>query len=148
MKILFSHNNNYALRFDKGEEVISLLTEFARENNISFASFTLIGASKEVTLSYYNLETKSYEDKTISEDMEILSVIGNIAIKENAPFIHAHGVFGRRDLSPIGGHIKSLTISATGEMFLTLYPKAISREYDEETGLFLLSDTLQKDKIT
>lgn len=146
MTILYQHLPSVALRFTKGEELISLLTTYAKETNISFASFTLIGACSSVLLSYYNLETKQYEDKEIKEDMEIVSVIGNISLKDNEPFIHSHGVFSKRDFSTIGGHLKSITISGTGEVFLTIYPIQITREYDEDTGLFLLSNELQTSK--
>ena len=146
MTVLYQQTPSIALRFTKGEELISLLTSFAKEKNITFASFTLIGACSSVLLSYYNLETKQYEDKEVREDMEIVSVIGNISLKDNEPFIHSHGVFSKRDFSTMGGHIKSMTISGTGEVFLMIYPIQITRESDEETGLFLLSDELQKSK--
>ncbi len=146
MTILYQNLPSVALRFTKGEELISLLTTYAKETNISFASFTLIGACSSVLLSYYNLDTKQYEDKEVKEDMEIVSVIGNISLKDNEPVIHSHGVFSKRDFSTIGGHLKSIMISGTGEVFLMVYPVQITREYDEDTGLFLLSNELQTSK--
>jgi predicted DNA-binding protein with PD1-like motif len=94
--------------------------------------------AEKMTLSYYNLSEKKYEDTIIEEDLEITSVIGNIAWLDETAIIHAHGTFGNKNLEVIGGHIKSLIISATGEVFLQQVQTKLIREYNEETGLNLL----------
>lgn len=132
-------NNTVLLRFDKGEEVLTKLQEYCDENKIVAGSFHALGAAGEVVLSYYNLDKKIYEDTTLSEDVEIASMIGNIAVMNDTYIIHSHGVFGRRDFSTVGGHIKSLVVSATCEVTLTVFDKEMKRAFNEETGLNLLS---------
>ena len=139
MKTIVNQSNILFLRFDQGEEVIELLQRFCRENSITSGSFHALGACGELLLSYYNLETKTYEDKTIKEDLEIASMVGNIALMNNEIIVHTHGVFGRQDLSTIGGHIKKLIVSATCEITLTTFEKDFTRSYDEKTGLNLLT---------
>lgn len=138
MKIINQSTNHYLLRFDLDEEVISGLSQFAKEHTISAATFSAIGAAKEVTLAYYNLETKQYEDREINQDVEILGIIGNIAILNNDIAIHCHGSFGDRNFDVVGGHVKRLVVSATCEVSLTTLEGKMEREYDQKTGLNLL----------
>lgn len=139
MKIITQQNNTYLLRFNKNEEVISELQQFCKRNAIFSGSFQGLGAAGEVVLSYYNLDKKIYEDTTFSEDLEIASMVGNIASMNTDLIIHTHGVFGKQNLSAIAGHIKKLIVSATCEITLIIFSEKIKRSYDEETGLNLLS---------
>ena len=139
MKSLINQNNIFLLRFDQGEEVTEKLKHFCQDNRISSGSFYALGACGELILSYYNLETKTYEDTTLTEDLEIASMVGNVAMMNNEILIHTHGVFGRQDLSTVGGHIKKIVVSATCEVTLTTFEKELTRTYDEKTGLNLLT---------
>lgn len=126
------------LRFDMDEDVLKLLASFSQENHIAAGSFSALGAAREVTIAYYNLETKQYEDHTFAEDLEILNSTGNIGVLDGKPAIHCHGIFGRKDCSTIGGHIKKLIVSATCELTLTILDGTLKRSFDEKTGLNLL----------
>ncbi len=59
--------------------------------------------------------------------------------------LHLHGVFARKDYSTLGGHVKKLIISATGEVALQVYDKQLFRSYDPKTGLNLISKS-EEDK--
>jgi predicted DNA-binding protein with PD1-like motif len=139
MQVILEDSNQYVLRFDAGEEVVARLAQFAQQHTIRAAHFTALGAAGEVVLAYYDLGEKKYEDQAIVENMEILSVVGNIGEMEGKPAIHAHGTFGRRDLSIVGGHIKKLVVSATCEVHITKLLGQLQRAYNEDTGLNLLS---------
>lgn len=139
MKLIHSEGQLYTLNFEKGEEVISGLSNFLKNKNIQAGHISGLGASSDLTLAYYNLESKEYEKQSFKENVEILSLSGNIGVKENDELvIHLHGTFGRRDLSVFGGHIFALTISGAGEIHLTALPGKIPRAYDAETGLTLM----------
>lgn len=139
MKIISETEQTLFIRFDKEEDVIAELARFAKEQNIQGATFSLIGAAKKVILSYYNLTEKTYEDHTLEEEVEITGVLGNIAWMDDKVIIHAHGTFANKKLEVKGGHIKSLIISATGEVVLQQVQTKLIREYHEETGLNLLT---------
>jgi hypothetical protein len=79
MKTILKDGRRYILRFDKGEEVFAKLLEFAATENISAASFNAIGACSEVELGYFNINLKDYRKKPFYEEMEMVSLIGNIA---------------------------------------------------------------------
>lgn len=139
MKVIHSESGTYTLNFARGEEVMAGLASFLKEKNIQAAHLTGLGAASRVTLAYYNLTTKSYEKQTITEDVEILSLTGNVGVKEGGELVvHIHGTFGRKDLSVFGGHLFELEISGAGEIHLTTFSGTINRAYDEQTGLTLM----------
>lgn len=138
MHIITHNAATYLLRFDKDEELTATLTTFCKTKNIQAGSFFALGAAGELILSYYNLATKSYEDKEIHEDVEIISILGNIALLNKKHMIHMHGSFSKKDFSVIAGHIKKLIVSATCELTLQVFTNKIERSYDETTGLNLL----------
>jgi predicted DNA-binding protein with PD1-like motif len=96
----------FQLVFQPGEEAIEGLTAFAREENVEFASFTAIGGFRAPKLGFYNMETKGFDDIPLHEDqVEVLSLMGEITRDGDNPKVHAHVVVGRRDGSTRGGHL-------------------------------------------
>lgn len=138
MKEILSEQSSRVLLFEQGEDVMVELRAYAKQHQIQSAWINILGACAEVTLAYYDLHTKTYEKHVISEDLEILNVMGNIAQMNGEPALHLHGTFGKRDLSVIGGHIFSMIISASGETHLQLLDGKIERQFDEKTGLNLM----------
>jgi predicted DNA-binding protein with PD1-like motif len=138
MKEILTEQSNRVLLFEQGEDVMVELKAYAKQHQIQSAWINILGACAEVTLAYYDLHTKTYEKLVISEDLEILNVMGNIAQMNGEPALHLHGTFGKRDLSVIGGHIFSMIISASGETHLQLFDGKIERQFDEKTGLNLM----------
>ncbi len=129
------------MRLKKGDEFITSLKQITQNEHITASHFTAIGACGELTLSYYNLKEKKYEDHLFNEDMEITGIVGNCGWMNDEPIIHAHGTFGRKDLSVIGGHVKNLIVSATCEITLSILPGKIERKFDAETGLNLIDNS-------
>ncbi len=138
MKLILQDNNQYILRFDRAEEMVQGIADFCRKHEISAGSFTIIGAVSEVTLSYYNLDSKKYEDKNSVENLEITGIIGNVAKLNGDIALHMHGTFSDRDMKVVGGHVKKMIVSGTGEVVLTVHEGEIIREFDESTGLNLM----------
>ncbi|PJE50487.1 MAG: DNA-binding protein [Candidatus Yanofskybacteria bacterium CG10_big_fil_rev_8_21_14_0_10_36_16] len=138
MKIILKENENYLLRFDPGDEVLSLFKDFCKKENINSGSFTAIGATGEIIIYYYDLDRKEYLEKILKERLEITSLIGNIAHAEDDIIIHAHGTFAGPDCHAFGGHVKKLVVSATCELSLQTFKAKVEREQNEEVGLKLL----------
>lgn len=134
----------YALIFDKGDEVIAALTNFAAEKELGGAHFTAIGAFEKATLGYFDRERKEYSEIPIEEQVEVLSLVGDIAQKDGKPKVHAHVVVGKRDGSAHGGHILEATVWPTLEVILTESPRHLQRNHDDETGLALIDLDAQK----
>lgn len=128
----------FALIFDKGDEFIDQLTSFAKENELTGSHFTAIGAFRDVMLGYFDREKKKYKQIPIVEQMEVLSLVGDIALKGNTPQVHAHVVLGKADGTAHGGHILEAHVWPTLEVVLTESPKHLHRKTDPETGLALI----------
>ena len=128
----------YAVIFDKDEEFIAGLTSWAKENKLSGSNFTAIGAFREVTLGYFDRDKKDYQKIPVREQVEVLSLIGDIALKDGIPQVHAHVVIGKADGSAHGGHVLEAHVWPTLELILTESPKHLCRKYDPETGLALI----------
>ena len=129
----------FALVFDTDEEVVGGLRAFAAEQSLLASSFTAIGAFRRVTLGYFDIEKKDYETIPVDEQVEVLSMIGNIARKGNEPKIHAHVVIGKRDGTAHGGHLLEAQVRPTLEVVIQESPEFLLRRTDETTGLPLIS---------
>jgi predicted DNA-binding protein with PD1-like motif len=128
----------YVIIFHVGDEVINGLTVFAKRYDVSFARFTAIGAFCEATLAYFDWESKEYQPIHVREQVEVLSLIGDIADADGQPKVHAHVVVGRPDGMTLGGHIQEAKVRPTLEVVLTETPEQLRRVYDPETGLALI----------
>src|SRR5688572_23073195 len=108
MKAKLLHENGertYALVLDKGDEVIAELEAFAREHAMTAARFTAIGAFSDVKLGYFDRDHKDYLEIPVLEQVEVLSLLGDVAEKDGEPKVHAHVVIGGRDGAARGGHL-------------------------------------------
>ena len=139
-KILNSHDERtIAVVFEPGEEVIVLLTHFAQEYNIRAARFTAIGAFSEAVLGYYDLERKEYIRIPVDQQVEVLSMIGDIAVEDKRPRMHAHVVVGKRDGSAHGGHLVSGLVRPTLEVLLIESRNYLARRFDPTYGLAMIA---------
>jgi hypothetical protein len=60
-----------------------------------------VGALSSVRLGWFSWESKQYEPSvTLDEQLELLSLIGDVAVKSGKPVVHAHAVIGRMIYSP------------------------------------------------
>ena len=129
----------WALVFDTGEEPVSLLTRFAEEHRIAAARFTAIGAFSEVVVAYFDWEKKDYVRIPIREQVEVLSLLGDVALAEDGkPKIHAHVVLGKRDATAHGGHLMEARVRPTLEIILTESSGTLARRHDPQSGLALI----------
>jgi uncharacterized protein len=129
----------FALVFDTGDEVVSEITNFAKENALDAATLTAIGAFCDATLGYFDIEKKEYEKIPVQEQVEVLSLIADIALNEEEPELHAHVVLGRRDGTTRGGHLLEAHVRPTLEVVLTESPDHLKKKTDEQTGLALIN---------
>lgn len=128
----------FAVVFETGDKFMELFLKFAEENNLAGSHFTAIGAFSNVTLGYFEIETNAYKEIPVPEQVEVLSLVGDIALHKGKPKIHAHVVVGCADGTTRGGHILEAQVRPTLELILTESPKHLHREVDDETGLPLI----------
>ena len=127
-------------RIDKDEEIISSLKEVIKKNNVYGGFFTGIGAVKDVVLSYYDLNSRSYIDKRFEGDYEIVSLMGNISYvyASDEIVVHSHMAISDSNCVVYGGHLKSAVVSVTCEIFIVCVVDKLERVFNQEIGLYLL----------
>lgn len=139
-KLLYQEKGlkTFALVFDKNEEVQQPLLAFAARNALSAAAITAIGAFSEVTLGYFDRNSKTYKPIPVREQVEVLAFTGNIAEQNGEPKLHAHVVVGKSDGTAHGGHFLAGKVWPTLEMIISETPQHLQRRHDDETGLALI----------
>ncbi len=138
--MLFSRlaRTRFVIRLEKGDDILPSLRGFAVENRIGAGVFEGIGSLNTVKLGHYDFHTKNYKFEVFSEDLEILSLSGNIATMNKAPLPHAHVTLGKNDFSVIGGHLDEGSFANMVEIGLSSMPGKLVKSRDDEVGLNLL----------
>jgi hypothetical protein len=129
----------YAIVFNRGDEVVEGLLSFAREEKVQASHFTAIGALSDVTLGYFNWTKKTFDKISIQEQVEVLSLVGNIVFDNGNPKLHAHVVIGKSNGTAHGGHLMEGHVRPILEVILVEVPSHLHRKIDKETGLALIT---------
>lgn len=128
----------YVVVFASGEAFMDGMEQIAAEHRLDAAQFTAIGAFRSATLGFFDVAARTYREIPVEEQVEVLSLIGNIAIHRGKPKVHAHVVVGRADGTTRGGHLLEAFVHPTLEVVVTETPAHLRREMDEATGLPLI----------
>ena len=129
----------FALIFETGDEIAKGLMTFAEEQKLSAADFKAIGALSAVELGWFDWDDKSYHTSVkLDEQMELLSLIGDVALKDGKPAVHAHVVIGKKDGTAHGGHLIKALVRPTCEVILTESPAHLQKQIDPESGIALI----------
>ncbi len=118
-------------------DLLVSMNEIAKNNKISTATFTAIGALKNAKLGFYDQERHRYSEISLSTPQEIASCIGNISLKDNEPFVHAHVILADREGSTKGGHLLQGRVFAVEIHLTELSGRKLVRKRDAVTGLSL-----------
>ncbi len=129
----------YAIVFNTGDEVAEDLLSFARQNKVQASHFTALGAFSDVTLGYFNWTKRAYDKIFVREQVEVLSLVGNIVFDNGDPRLHAHIVIGKCDGTAHGGHFVEGHVRPILELILVESPSHLHRKMDRETGLALIT---------
>jgi uncharacterized protein len=131
-------DNTYVIKLEQGELVIDSLTKLCVSEKIVNADFSGIGAVKGLTCGYYDLEQKKYYFTNYPDLVEVVSLTGNLLLKDDKPFIHMHGVFTDTKNQAFGGHISEMTVGVVLEVILRPLNGNIKRTLDTCIGLALI----------
>jgi uncharacterized protein len=128
-----------AIVFEAGEEPMLGLRGFAKREGLTAGHFTAIGALQEVTLGYFDWAQKDYVRIAVREQVEVLSMVGDVALEGPDPKVHAHIVVGKRDGTAHGGHLLAARVRPTLEVILIQPPGHLRRRFDAKSNLALIA---------
>ncbi|HEX4342651.1 MAG TPA: PPC domain-containing DNA-binding protein [Verrucomicrobiae bacterium] len=137
-KCINENPRTLAIIFETGDEAMAGLRQVAIEHGITAATFSAIGAFEHVTLGYFSFQKNDYKHIPVIEQVEVLSLLGDVALEDGSPQIHAHVVVGKSDGTAHGGHLISGVVRPTLEVILTESPAHLVRKHDPVTGLALI----------
>jgi uncharacterized protein len=127
------------LRLEQGDDILKTLKQFAGAKRVQAAFFEGIGSLYKARLGHYDFkDTRTYKYETFEEDLEILSLSGNISTMNQKALPHAHATLGRRDFSVIGGHLEEGSLANMVEVSLVKLPRKLEKARDNDIGLNLL----------
>jgi uncharacterized protein len=103
---------------EPGEELHTSVIRAAKIHGIQGGLISAIGAVDDLELGYFRLPEKTYDRMTTRDRLEVISLTGNLALKDGAPFLHVHGVFSGPDFKAFGGHVFRAVASITLEVMV------------------------------
>jgi hypothetical protein len=126
-------------RLFEDEDLLKAVTQTAEKAGVKAGFFLLVGSLKRAKMGFYH--KGRYEHIELTEPLEIVSCMGNVSVREDKPFIHAHIAVSNRKGEVFGGHVlPDCIIAATGELVLfEAVGVDLKRELDAKTGLYLWS---------
>ena len=130
--------NQFLIRIEPNEELFDSLLNFSKKYKIKSGFFYGVGASKKCSIGRYNEKKKDYNWFEVKKQMEIGSLIGNLTLKEKHLYLHIHATLSDKNLKAISGHLKELIVFPTCEIIFFDFKKAIKRNFDELTKLYLI----------
>jgi predicted DNA-binding protein with PD1-like motif len=133
----FDCSRNLIVRVKHDSDIINFVIDVAKENRIMAATFTAIGALKNAKLGFYDQEKHEYLENALPFPQEIASCIGNISIKEDKAFVHAHAVLADEEGNTKAGHLLEGKVFAAEVHLVELVGEKVARKYDAVTGLSL-----------
>ena len=128
-------DKDYFIYIEKNEKVMDTLTSFCKDQSITNAKISGIGAVKQSEIGAYDTIGKEYIRKQFPDVWELVSYEGNVTLKDGDPFVHGHVVLSNHDMKTIGGHLFETTVAAVGEFFLRKFDNDAYREINEDVGL-------------
>lgn len=131
--------SGFVIRLEQGDDILKSIKQFAEKEKVGAAFFEGIGSLYKARLGHYDFkDTRTYKYESFNEDLEILTLSGNVSTLNGHALPHAHVTLGRRDFSVIGGHLEEDSLANMVEVNLTILPGKLEKAKDIAVGLNLL----------
>jgi predicted DNA-binding protein with PD1-like motif len=118
MKVQESSANQrvFEVRFSTGDELLSGLTDLALKNHITAAYVTGIGGLSTGMLGWGDPSNGAFKKIPIDRKAELVSLVGDISMRDGRPYVHLHGVVAFSDGTTRGGHVIEAHIAPVAEI--------------------------------
>jgi uncharacterized protein len=107
----------FAVRFSTGDEILSGLYDLVAKHRITSGHITGIGGlAPGALLGWGDPEVGGFKKIEIEDKTEIVSLIGDISLRNGEPYVHVHMIVGSQDGSTKAGHLLEARIAPVGEL--------------------------------
>ena len=123
-------------KLSHGADLLEELTAVCEKESVSLGTVHAIGAVQKACIGYYNQDSRAYQFTELNRHLEIVSLIGNISLRDGKPMVHAHVSLSDDQNVCCGGHLCPGTVVFACEFVITVCrgPDFV-RTFDEQTGL-------------
>jgi len=130
-------------RLERGDELLTALRSLNESHGVRFGWVSGLGAIESIELWEYDQAAQVYrEPQHFNTPMEILSIVGNLSLKDDQAFAHVHATVSRETpsgIEVIGGHVNSARVFAC-EFYVECFDDVDAHRFrDPQTGLWLWS---------
>ena len=132
----FSRGRNFLFRVPEGEELLGFINDFAKKNNVLIGAVSAIGSLRDPKIGYFDEAAGEYKVIELSGLYELVSLSGNISLKDGEPFAHIHVTLGGPDGSLYGGHLVEGEVFVAEVFIQELLGEPLERK-PQEKGLAL-----------
>jgi len=133
-----SHHRTFVLAFDKAEDPVPLLVRFADTQGLSGSHITGTGSFERAVVGYFDRLEGDYVRIPVEQQVEVLSLNGEVALRHEKPIVHLQAVLGLRDGTTRGGHLLAASVWPALEVVVTEHPRYLRRRFDPELQLALI----------
>ncbi len=131
----YEKDGRLMLIVERGEKLVATLTETLARHKIQGGFISGLGALTQAELGYYYLHKREYLRKTFVDEYELISLTGNVALKDGKPFVHVHAVLGDDKFNAFGGHLFEAVSAVTAEVSVSPFPFSPVRLQNDDVGL-------------
>ena len=123
-------------KLSHGMDILEEMTALCIKENITLGRIEGIGAVQKARIGYYNQTAREYQYTEFNGHLEITNLMGNVSIKDNKPFVHAHVTLADDKGNAFGGHVAPGTVTFACEIIVHAFEgPELTRSYDDVTGL-------------
>jgi predicted DNA-binding protein with PD1-like motif len=125
-------------RLETGSDLVEEIERFCAERGVVAAQVTVIGAVRRAAFAYYEQHDRRYAELSSETHHEIVGFTGNVSLRDDRPFLHAHATFADAVGACVGGHLRrGCEVFAAEVMIREIGGVDLVRVPDPVTGLAL-----------
>ena len=128
----------FAGRLENGTDLVEEIERFCAEQGVVAAQVTVIGAVSKAAFAFYEQDDHRYLELWSDTHHEIVGFTGNISLRDDRPFLHAHATFADATGAAVGGHLlRGCEVFVAEVMIREITGVELVRHPDAATGLAL-----------
>ena len=133
-----SAGRGFVGRLETGSDLVEEIERYCAEQGVLAAQVTVIGAVRRAAYAYYEQGDHRYLELSSETHHEIVGFTGNVSMRDDRPFLHAHATFADASGACVGGHLlRGCEVFAAEVMIREITGVELVRHPDEATGLAL-----------